>query len=268
MPRTRGRRVKESRFASARNRLGPRVSRPLQPTQEIGDSSRMPKMSGLSDSKPRYNPTWNPQWFQVARTFQYSSPAADFGGGFGVVQDLAVGATATLLSYNSAAYSFAISQVPNVTEFGVLFDQYKIAGVKVDFDYISASESVLSTTTSTSLQCTLLAYEDNDDSTAPPTTNAGWSAVFESGRAVKKVFPNRVNRMSYMLKPKYLTADVDTSGTTTGRSLGSGWVDGATGLDVLWRGLKVIVQANPTITTYVHTFRITATYYLQWRNRQ
>jgi hypothetical protein len=237
-------------------------------TQEVGDSRRLPPTSGLSDRKPRYNPTWNPQWLKVARTFQYSAPAADVGAGFGKVQDLAVGATATLLSYNSAAYSFAISDVPSVTEFGTLFDQYRVAGVQMTFDYITGSETVVSTTVSTSLQCTLLIYEDNDDSTAPTATNAGWQAVYESGRAVKRVFPNKNNKLVYMLKPKYLTADVDTSATTTGRSLGAGWCDGATGLDIVWRGLKAIVQANPTITTYVHTFRITATYFLEWRNRQ
>jgi hypothetical protein len=246
------------------NRRGPNG----RGTQEVGDSRRMPASTGLSDRKPLFNPTWNPQWLKVARTFQYSSPAADFAAAFGVVQDLAVGSTATLLSYNSAAYSFAISHIPSVTEFGTLFDQYRIAGVKMDIEYISASESVLSTTVGTNLQCTLLLYEDNDDGTVPTATNAGWQAVYESGRALKHVFPSSSNKISYMLKPKYLTADVDTSATTTGRSLGSGWVDGATGLDVLWRGLKVIVQANPVTTTYVHTLRCTATYFTEWRNRQ
>jgi hypothetical protein len=264
---------KPRKNANNRRKQKPNANRPRNNnrsggTQEVGDSRRMPPTSGLSDRRPRYNPTWNPQWLKVARTFQYSSPAADFGGGFGKVQDLAVGSSATVLIYNSAALSFAISDIPSVTEFGTLFDQYRIAGVKLDFEYISGSEAVISTTTSTNLESTMLMYEDNDDGTAPPATNAGWQAVYESGRALKRVFPGRNNKLSYMLKPKYLTADVDTSATTTGRSLGAGWVDGATGLDVLWRGLKVIVQANPVTTTYVHTWRITATYFTEWRNRQ
>lgn len=237
-------------------------------TQIVGDTNRMPVPTSRADRKPLYNPTWNPQWLKVARTFQYSAPAGDVAGGFGIVQDLSVGSLATTLSYNSYAYLFRLIDVPQATEFGALFDQYRIAGIKLDFDYISASESVLNTTTTTSLQCTLLAYEDFDDSTAPTASNAGWQRVYESGRAVKKVFPNRVNSLSYMFKPKFLVASNDESGTTDARALSSGWCDGATTLETAWRGLKVIVQANPTIITYVHTFRITATYFVEYRNRQ
>ncbi len=116
---------------------------------------------------------------------------------------------------------------------------------------------------------TLLAYEDCDDSTPPTASNSGWQSAMEGGRAMRMVFPNRTNFFEYVLRPKYLLADVDTSSTTTGRSLGSGWVDGSTGLDVVWRGLKVIGQTNPTTaTSSVYNFRVTATYFLEWRNRQ
>lgn len=242
--------------------------RPPGKTQEVGDSSRMPLTTGLSDRAPRYNPTWNPQWLKVARTFQYSAPGPDVAAGFAVQQDLSVGSLATVLSYNSKAMAFRLIDVPQALEFGSLFDQYRIAGVKMDFDYISASQSLLDTSSSTSLQCTMLIYEDFDDSTPPPITNAGWSAVYESGRAIKKVFPNKNNSISYMLKPKFLVAGVDESGSTTGRTLSSGWCDGATTLEMLWRGLKVIVQSNPTTISFVHTFRATATYYIEYRNRQ
>lgn len=216
-----------------------------------------------------YNPTWNPQWLKVARTFQYSAPGPDVLSGYGRIVDLTVGSLPTVLSYNSQAYVFRLADVPNALEFGSLFDQYRIAGVKIDLDYISASQMVASTTTTTALQCTLLMYEDFDDSTPPPITNAGWSGVFESGRAVKRVFPNnKSNSISYMLKPKFLVAGVDESGSTTARTLSSGWCDGATTLETAWRGLKLIVQSNPTTTAFVHTFRATATYYVEYRNRQ
>ena len=237
-------------------------------TQEVGDSRKMPPTTGLSDRAPLYNPTWNPQWLKVARTFQYSAPGPDLAGGYGQIVDLSVGSLATTLSYNSQALVFRLADVPNALEFGSLFDQYRIAGVKIDIDYISGSESVISTSTTTALQCTLLAYEDYDDSTPPPITNAGFAAVYESGRALKKVFPNKSNKMSYMLKPKFLVAGVDESGSTTGRTLSSGWCDGATTLEMAWRGLKLIAQCNPTTTSFVHTFRYTATYYVEYRNRQ
>lgn len=233
-----------------------------------GNARRLPKASAPT-SRLVFNPTWNPQAFKVARTFQYSAPPADVGAGFGKVYDPQFTPSATLLAYNSAAYSFAISDVYNVSELGALFDQYRIASVKLRFEFITSSESVMNPATATSQQMTLLIYEDYDDSTAPTASNAGWQAALEGGRAVRHVFPNKQNAFEYVLRPKYLIADVDTSATTTGRSLGAGWVDGSTGLDVVWRGLKMIGQTNPTTATAAaYNFRITATYYTEWRNRQ
>lgn len=234
----------------------------------MGDSSRMPRMSGLSDMKPRYNPTWNPQFLRVARTFQYSAPSGDVGAGYAVVVDPSVTPSATVHAYGCAAYAFAINHIPSVSEFGTLFDQYRIAGVQMRLDYLNSSETVLLTSATTNPQCTMLLFEDNDDGTSPASTNAGFAAALETGRCVRKMFPNKTNTMTYMMRPKYLTADVDTSAGVTGRSLGSGWVDGATGLDVQWRGLKLVIQSNPAPVTFTHIFRMTATYYTEWRNRQ
>ncbi len=233
-----------------------------------GNSRGLPSSSAPT-TRVVYNPTWNPQGFKVARSFQYSAPPADVGAGFGKVYDLQFTPSATLLAYNSAAYSFTISDVYNVSELGALFDQYRIAAVKLRFDFVSASETVFTPASGISQQMTLAVYEDFDDSTAPTASNSGWQAVLETGRAMRQVFPNKRNFLEYVVRPKYLTADVDTSATTTGRSLGSGWVDGSTGLDVIWRGVKVIGQTNPTTaTSAVFNFRISATYFLQWRNRQ
>ncbi len=232
-------------------------------------SAGLPAPSSAGQSKLVFNPTWNPQALKVMRTFQYSSPAADFGAGFGIVQDPAVGASTTNLNYTTGALSFRVGDVYNVTEFGVLYDQYRIAAVRLRFDYISASETVLPTAVNGVVQqCTLVLYEDFDDSTAPTASNAGWQSIMESGRARKKVFPNKTNFLDYTVYPKYLTLDVDNSGGTTGRSLGSGWLDGSTTPDVIHRGIKYGIQCNPAPVTMVHTFRITADYYLQFRNRQ
>jgi hypothetical protein len=237
-------------------------------TQEVGDSRRLPPRTSVQDNRLLYNPTWNPQCLKVARTFQYSAPATDFGAGFGKVQDPAVGPSLTLLNYNSGALSFAISDIYNVSEYGVLFDQYKLAMVELKFDYIAGTDTVVPTTTGYSQQCTLMLYEDNDDSTAPTLSNVGWQAVYESGRAIRKVFPCPSNSIVYRLTPKFLQADVDTSSTTTGRSLTTGWCDGSTGLDIKHFGLKWIAQCNPSPTTMNHNWRITATYYTMWRSRQ
>jgi len=230
----------------------------------------LPKPSSAGQTSLKYNPTWNPQALKVMREFQYSSPPVDFAGGFGIIQDPSVGALTTTLSYASGAISFRVSDVYNVSEFGNLFDQYRIHTVKLKFDYITASSSVLTPTVTQPTQVgTLLLYEDFDDSTAPTATNAGWQACMESGRAIRKYFPSpKGNSVSYTVRPKYLTVDVDNSGGTTGRSLGSGWVDGATSPEVIWRGIKWIAQCNPGNVNTIHYWRVTAFYYLQFRNRQ
>jgi hypothetical protein len=222
---------------------------------------------GIS-GRSQYNPTWNPQFFKVARQFQLSAPAADFGAGFGKYQDFAVGASATLLAYNSAAYTFGISDVPSVAEFTTLFDQYRISKVILEFQYLSGSAVLVSTAGANQYEVSLMVFEDNDDSTAPTASNAGWQAVLETGRATRKLFPESgSNTLRYSLTPKVKSADVDSAGTTLARSLTSGWFDAAT-TDAQYFGLKLICQANPSAVTVGHSWRATATYFLEFRNRQ
>ncbi len=217
--------------------------------------------------RPQYNPTWNPQYFKVARTFQYSTTAADQAGGYAAIVDPSVTCSTTVHAYSSGALAFGIDQVPNVSEFGALFDQYRIAAVKLHWDFMSSTQAVAPITSSPSQRFTLLLYEDYDDGTPPPASNSGFAAVFESGRAKKAVFPSSKNSLTYVIRPKYLVADIDYTGATGGRSLGSGWVDGAS-TTIFWRGIKWIAQSNPSPVTNTGTWRITATFYTEWRNRQ
>jgi len=164
--------------------------------------------------------------------------------------------------------TFALGDIPSVSEYTTLFDQYKIVAVKLEFQYISASEAVLSLTSNPASQIvTFMGYEDNDDSTAPTASNAGWQAVLESGRAKRRIFPQQHNSFVYVLKPKVLTADLDTAGTTLARSLGNPWLDPAT-TDAKYFGFKWIMQANPGPITFVHQLRVNATYFTEWRSRQ
>ncbi len=227
----------------------------------------VPKPSGGETMRPVYNPGWNPQYLKVARRIMYSVPSADVSSPY--IADPSVGCLASNLSFNSGAISFRVSDVYNVSEFGTLFDQYRIAGVKIEFHYITSSEAALTTTASNQQAVSLALYEDYDDSTAPTTTIAGWNSMLETGRARIAVFPSgRRNCLTYTLNPKYLVADIDNAGGTTGRSLADGWLDGATTPEVVWRGLKWSLQANPGNTTIVHSFRVYETFFLCFRQRQ
>lgn len=220
----------------------------------------------------RYNPTWNPQYLKVARTFQFSAPSAD-SASFKLT-DPSVTCSATNLAYTTNALTFAIDAIPNVTEFGALFDQYKIEAIDVIFEYLNSSSSIQTQQVSTSYesQCTLLVYEDNDDATAPAATNAGWQSLYEVGRAKRKVFPSGMgNQLKIRICPKPQVGELAYSDTTalTGRALGyDGWLDGATANPILHYGLKYAIQANPATTSLTHSFRVTTTYYTKWRARQ
>ncbi len=251
------RKTKNSRN-SRRNAMPPEMAEQFVPG--------IPKPSGGEIMKPKYNPTWNPQYLKVRRSMMYSVPAADVVSPY--IQDPAVGSLAANLSFNSGAISFRVGDVYNVTEYGALFDQYRINAVTLHFHYISASQTTMATGSSYQQQCTCVLYEDYDDSTSPATTLAGWNAILESGRGKKAVFPNSRNVLSYTVNPKYLTVEVDNSAGTTGRGTGDDWLDGSTSPDVVWRGVKWALQANPSTTTPVHTFRVYADYYLTFRQRQ
>jgi len=234
----------------------------------------MPRESGQL-GRVQYNPTWNPQYLKVARTFQFSSPSADVASF--KLTDPAVTCSATLLAYASGAVTFAIDAIPNVSEFGALFDQYKIEGINVVFEYLTSSVGSTNAIMpgaagSLQSQCTLVLYEDNDDVTAPTASNTGWQGMYEVGRQVRGFFPNpKNNSLSIFVRPKPQVGELAYSDTTalTGRALGyDGWLDGATANPVLHYGLKYMIQANPSTTNLVHSFRVTTTYYTRWRARQ
>lgn len=227
----------------------------------------VPRPSGGEQFRPSYNPGWNPQYLKVARKMQYSVPAADVASPY--IQDPSVGCSATNLNYNSGVITFRIGDVYNVTEYGALFDQYRIAAAKVEFHYMTAGDQAATTTANNQQVVTAMFYEDYDDSTVPPASTAGWNAMLESGRAKMHMFPGRKsNSLTYTLNPKYLQVEVDNAAGTTGRGTGDGWLDGSTATDVVWRGLKWALQANPGSITLVHYFRVYVTYYLCFRQRQ
>lgn len=227
--------------------------------------------------KTRFNRSilsYNPQYMRVKRKFDFLVPSADLSRGtYGAYALLSIAPSGTTNNaYGAAAYDFRVSDIPNVSEFGTLFDQYKITGVKLKFVYMTATQQDYPDAGSnpSSSQVTMLLWNDFDDITTPTASNAGWSAAQETGRVKAKVFPNvKNNTMSIFLRPKVLTAIVDSSGTTTGRGDLNPWLDGSTGLQAEYLGVKVLLQCPPCITTSPsHVFKCIATYYTVWRQRQ
>lgn len=224
--------------------------------------------------------TWNPQFFKVKRKIDFLVPTADLNrgtyGAYPFIQAWAGGATN--YAFSSNAYYFAVSDVYNVSEFGLMWDQYKLSGVKVTFKYITATQSDINVanitgTTPQNYTVDLALTTDIDDDNALSATVGGWSALLETGRYKMKTFPNvKSNSMSIYVKPKVLTGTVNDAGTPAldgGRTTASPWMDGATSLDAKWYGIKAIARVNPSANLFMyHTFSATAVYYLKWKNRQ
>lgn len=220
------------------------------------------------------------QMIRVSRAIDYLVPSGDKNRGvYGCYNYLTVGTGSTTANtYASAAYDFRITDVYNVTEFGALFDQYKIKKVKLVFKYITSNTSIQYPSESVAIgpQNSIVTFgvvNDYDDSTAYGTTNADWSKMQETGRAKYVTFPNnKGNKMSITCYPKLLVAVYDTTGAIiAGKVEPSGWMDGSPATDVLYRGVKAMIQCPPGDTEMqpiIHTIKCTAYYYLQFRQRQ
>lgn len=224
--------------------------------------------------RPKYNPTNNPQFMKIKRSFDYFVPTGDLSRGtIGcysyqklVPHNIGV---ANTYNYLSSSFDFRISDVYNVNEFGVLFDQYKLSGVKLTFFLLNGTQFNM-TANNACTQCELALVTDYDDTASYAATNAGWASAIETGRARVKRFPNvRNNSISMFLRPRLLAPVIDAAGGTSGRMVISGWVDGATGSDSRYLGLKFMLRCPPSDnTTLEYTIGCKATYYLKFKNRQ
>lgn len=220
------------------------------------------------------------QYIRVKRAIDYLVPSADLSRGtYGCYAYLTVGTSSiTANTYSSAAYDFRINDVPNVSEFGNVFDQYKIVKVKLVFQYITSSASIGWPNEGTIINpqngiVTMGITNDYDDTTLYPASNAGWNQLQETGRARFHTFPNpRGNRLKYVVYPKLMEGILDSTGAIVGgRVVKSGWVDGAMANPCVFKGIKVMLQCPPSDTEFqsiLHVFKATAYYYLQFKQRQ
>lgn len=234
---------------------------------------------------PRYIPRvkrptgYNLQFVKVKRIFDFCVPPSDLnratnGTGYGCYPYIAGTALSNSVnSYVNFAFTFRLGDVPQITELGALFDQFKISYVKLDFDYISGTgiDTPQNISPSNSI-CTLAYVNDFDDSTAFAASNDGWNKLLETGRAKVRRFPNNAgNRLSISFKPKYRGAALDATGTLVTSTISSSdWLDGAISSNTEHYGVKGLLQIPPCNTSVdnEHNFKVMATYYLEFKNRQ
>lgn len=219
------------------------------------------------------NPGWNPQYFKIKRTFQYSGPTLDVGSNGILTEDLYVLSndidTTNATSYNYYGLTFKASDIPNLSSYSNRYDQYMLVGVSLRFEYLNATMSPLQTNSSLD-RIKMLIWNDYDDVTSIGANVAGWQKCLEIGRAKGYAFPNNFkNQVKFYIRPKILVPAVDASSGTTARKVArSCWLDGATASDALHYGCKILLQANPQKQPEYHYFRMTATYYIKFKQRK
>jgi len=158
------------------------------------------------------------------------------------------------------SYIFRFSDLPTVSEFTGLFDQYRILGVKITFYPYAVNAFVISNTQQTLEIPQLYTVLDYDDATVPTT----FTSLDEYKNC--KIFQFRRPYSRYF-SPKLLSQSLftATSGTFGQLSVSpKNWVDMAN-TNVNYYGLKgALVLTNSSVLPNPNAvIRVTATYYFQ-----
>lgn len=160
----------------------------------------------------------------------------------------------------ASAYTVALASLPNASEFGNLFDQYKITGAKFEIAPLT-SEGILSPNIGTTNQlgfAPLHTVIDYDDSTPPVSL----SQMLEYGSHKQTMAHQKHVRY---IKPKVLQ-EVYRSAVSTGyRPISSQWVDMSYN-DVPHYGLKVYAEPPQTTSLASITYSVYCTLYFACKN--
>lgn len=158
------------------------------------------------------------------------------------------------------AYTISLASLPSVSDFGNLYDQYKITGCKFEFAPMT-SEGIMSPLTGVGTQIgfqPLHTVLDFDDSTPP----ASLSAMLEYGSHKQTMAHQKHVRY---FKPKVLEQVYRGIGTVGYRPIGSQWIDMAYN-DVPHYGIKVFAEPPLSSTATSITYTVYCTLYFACKN--
>lgn len=160
----------------------------------------------------------------------------------------------------AGAYQFNLVQLPNVSEFGNLYDQYKITGAQLKF-VPGINESILTPLSGVTNALSFNRFHsviDYDDNTTPPDENT----LLQYG-SLKSTMGNRTH--TRFIKPKVLQEIYRSAVATAYRPIGSQWLDMAY-TDVPHYGIKVWCSAPNSSVACSITYNVYLTLYFQCKN--
>lgn len=148
------------------------------------------------------------------------------------------------------AFSFALSDLPNASEFTSLFDMWRI--VEVECLFLPSITEMTPGAPNVGLQMSVIDYDDATALSAPGSYLQYQNVmVHRLGEPIRRVFkPN----------PNLRLSDGTATGVTSGSAPRNTWVDVASS-NTPYFGLKLFLGQNTVQVTYVAVF----TYILQFR---
>lgn len=160
----------------------------------------------------------------------------------------------------ATAYQFNLNQLPNVSEFTTLFDQYKITGAKITFSPVgnNALISPLSGVNSSFGFGRVLTAIDFDDSTTPAGENE--MMQYQSCKIT-----NPMKTHTRYLSPKVLAAIYQSSVSTSYESRKAPWID-VGNPSVPHYGLKLWINAPLSTVKASITYNVYLTLYFGCKN--
>lgn len=165
-----------------------------------------------------------------------------------------------VLNNVATAYQFNMNQLPNVSEFTTLFDQYKITGAKISF-VPGGSVSNITPLSGQSLAHSfgrVLSAIDYDDINAPADENT----MLQYG-SLKITNPNATH--TRWIKPKVLAAIYQSLTATSYESRNAPWIDVGNPAAPHY-GLKLWINAPVSPVAASITYNVYLTLYFACKN--
>ena len=159
----------------------------------------------------------------------------------------------TSASAFSGAFEFRLQDLPSVTDFTNLFDQYMITWIKVEL-VPTKDTSLLSSSTATLFQV----YSVIDGNDVTPLANVATAEAYATCK-----FTAQTKHHMRSFKPYLTLGCTDITATAFNVNTGPKWLS-CTQDDVAHLGLKIVTDTNPSSEAYVYHVR--ATYWLKFRN--
>lgn len=188
------------------------------------------------------------------------------GGYLQVTSPAGLGNYATV--YGSGSVYFQLSTLPDVSDYGNLFDRYKILGVAIRIIPVATNVATEGSVLPGSFQTPLILHtiQDFDDAQRPTNSEAGVNEMRQyPNYKCLNIYAMQGKPYSCYIRPK-VAKSVYAGMTTAYQSSYFPWIDMAN-QNAQGYGFKFIIETvTKNNTQCVQAFKIEASYYLKFRN--